>query len=66
MNEKTKNAPRTDQEWKELIQECRTSGLGDKTWCDVFCKYFLQKNADKNTQSCICILHKIAEVPAAG
>ena len=34
MNEKPKNAPRTDQEWMELIQECRTSGLGDKTWCE--------------------------------
>lgn len=32
MNEKPKNAPRTDQEWMELIQECRTSGLRDKIW----------------------------------
>ena len=24
---------RSDQEWMELIQECRTSGLTDKTWC---------------------------------
>ena len=27
----------------------------------VFCKYFLQKVADKNTQSCICILHNVAD-----
>lgn len=25
---------RTDQEWMELIQECRTSGLTDKAWCE--------------------------------
>ena len=24
---------RSDQEWMELIQECRTSGLTDKAWC---------------------------------
>ena len=34
MNEKQRNERRTDQEWLELIQECRTSGLGDKDWCE--------------------------------
>lgn len=24
---------RSDQEWLELIQECRTSGLTDREWC---------------------------------
>ena len=26
---------RTAQEWMELIQECRTSGMSDKDWCDM-------------------------------
>lgn len=34
MNVKHRNARRTDQEWLDLIQECRTSGLGDKDWCE--------------------------------
>ena len=34
MNDKVRNARRTDQEWMDLIQECRTSGLGDKDWCE--------------------------------
>lgn len=25
---------RTAHEWMELIQECRTSGMSDKEWCD--------------------------------
>jgi hypothetical protein len=25
---------RTDQEWIDLIQECRTSGMSDKDWCE--------------------------------
>ena len=30
----TKRHPRrTDEEWRTLIQECRTSGLTDKHWC---------------------------------
>lgn len=30
----TKRHPRrTDEEWMRLIQECRTSGLTDKRWC---------------------------------
>ena len=24
---------RTDEEWSELIQQCRASGLGDYLWC---------------------------------
>ena len=34
MNEKQRNQRRTDQEWVTLIQKCRTSGLGDKDWCE--------------------------------
>lgn len=29
-----KRIKRTDQEWLDLIQECRTSGLTDKEWCE--------------------------------
>lgn len=25
---------RTDQEWLELIQDCRTSSMSDKDWCN--------------------------------
>ena len=25
---------RTDEEWLSLIQECRSSGLSDKCWCE--------------------------------
>lgn len=25
---------RTDEEWMNLIQECRSSGLSDKCWCE--------------------------------
>lgn len=25
---------RSDQEWLNIIHECRTSGLPDKTWCE--------------------------------
>lgn len=31
MSEKKKT--RNDQEWLELIQECRASGLSDREWC---------------------------------
>ena len=24
---------RSDEEWLNIIKECRTSGLPDKTWC---------------------------------
>lgn len=34
MNDKVRNASRTDQEWMALIHQCRTSGLGDKDWCE--------------------------------
>ena len=34
MSDNKRNARRTDQEWINLIQECRTSGLGDKDWCE--------------------------------
>ena len=29
-----KRSNRTDQEWMDLIKECRSSGLTDKDWCD--------------------------------
>lgn len=29
-----KRIRRTDKEWLGLIQECRTSGLTDKEWCE--------------------------------
>ena len=28
-----RNPKRTDKEWLDLIQECRSSGLSDKCWC---------------------------------
>ena len=28
-----RNPRRTDKEWLDLIQECRSSGLSDKCWC---------------------------------
>lgn len=34
MNDNQKNAKRSDREWINLIQECRTSSLGDKDWCE--------------------------------
>lgn len=30
----TKRNYRTDEEWLSLIQECRSSGLTDKQWCE--------------------------------
>ena len=30
----TKRKYRTDEEWLSLIQECRSSGLTDKQWCE--------------------------------
>lgn len=35
MEARQRNAKRSDQEWIALIQKCRTSGLGDKEWCDL-------------------------------
>ena len=29
-----RNPRRTDEEWLNLIQECRASGLSDKYWCE--------------------------------
>lgn len=31
---KKRNPRRTDEEWINLIQECRSSGLSDKGWCE--------------------------------
>ena len=33
---KQKRHPRRpDQEWLDLIQECRSSGMTDKAWCEM-------------------------------
>ena len=29
-----RNPRRTDEDWLKLIQECRSSGLSDKYWCE--------------------------------
>ncbi len=29
-----RRSKRTDEEWLSLIQECRTSGLSDRRWCE--------------------------------
>jgi hypothetical protein len=34
MLQKHKQPRRTDTEWINLIQECRTSGISDKEWCE--------------------------------
>ena len=34
VHKEQKQPRRTDQEWLELIQEYRTSGISDKDWCD--------------------------------
>ena len=54
MSEKKKT--RSDQEWLELIQECRTSGLPDREWCrlhSISIKTFNNKVSDLKKKSCI-------------
>ena len=34
MNDKVRNASRTDQKWMDMIHKYRTSDLGDKDWCE--------------------------------
>ena len=36
-----KNPRRTDKEWLDLIQECRSSGLSDKCWCQESPEHFI-------------------------
>ena len=46
---------RSDQEWLELIQECRASGLSVKNWCQtrsISIKTFYNKAADLRKKSC--------------
>lgn len=31
---KKRHPKRSDEEWMHLIQECRSSGLSDKCWCE--------------------------------
>lgn len=56
----TNDARRTDQEWINLIQECRTSGLGDKDWCE-------QHGIPISTfyTKITRLLRKVCETPAA-
>jgi hypothetical protein len=43
MVQKVQSQPRrTDQEWLELIQQCRTSGMSDKDWCE---QYHIQRSS---------------------
>lgn len=35
MHETIRSHKRSDLEWMDLIHECRTSGLGDKEWCEL-------------------------------
>lgn len=45
---------RSDQEWLELIQDCRASGLSVKSWCQthsISIKAFYNKTADLRKKS---------------
>lgn len=47
---------RSDQEWLELIQECRASGLSARNWCQtnsISIKTFYNKVADLRKNSCV-------------
>lgn len=35
MHKTIRSQKRSDLEWMDLIHECRTSGLGDKEWCEL-------------------------------
>lgn len=51
-----KKETRSDQEWLELIQECRASGLPDREWCrlhSISIKTFHNKVSDLRKKSCI-------------
>lgn len=46
---------RSDQEWLELIQECRASGLSVRNWCQmhsISIKTFYNKVSDLRKKSC--------------
>ena len=54
MSEKKKT--RSEQEWLDLIQECRASGLPDREWCQmhsISIKTFHNKVSDLRKKSCI-------------
>lgn len=51
---------RSDGEWMELIQECRTSGLSDKEWCRT---HSISINTFYNTIS--RLRKKACEIPAS-
>ena len=53
MSEKKKT--RSEQEWLDLIQECRASGLPDREWCQmhsISIKTFHNKVSDLRKKSC--------------
>ena len=53
MSERKKT--RSDQEWLDLIHECRASGLPDKEWCQlhsISIKTFHNKVSDLRKKSC--------------
>ena len=46
---------RSDQEWLELIQECRASGLPDREWCQIHSisiNTFYNKVSDLRKKAC--------------
>lgn len=60
MEEKQRNAKRSDQEWLDLIHECRISGLGDKEWCELH-KIPISSFYTKISR----LRHKACEIPKA-
>ena len=47
---------RSDQEWLELIQECRASGLPDREWCQIHSisiNTFYNKVSDLRKKACV-------------
>ncbi|MCM1225630.1 MAG: anti-repressor SinI family protein [Lachnospiraceae bacterium] len=50
-----KKKTRNDQEWLDLIQECRTSGLSDREWCQmhsISINTFYNKVTDLRKKAC--------------
>lgn len=50
-----KRKKRSDQEWLELIQECRASGLPDREWCQIHSisiNSFYNKVSDLRKKAC--------------
>lgn len=50
-----KKKTRSDEEWLELIQECRASGLPDREWCQIHSisiNTFYNKVSDLRKKAC--------------